>query len=160
MTANPANHTLLIFSSFPLRIRTIPEDDPSHCWYPRLRWAARTRKRRSKYYSVMNPMPFVIASSTLLTIFMIGIPRPYHRLGPGLPRSSYFVSLPGADRGDAIRVFLMRDGKIYYHNHQVNSNELPGQIRGDLRDGAGHRVYVAADSRARYREVKEVLDAL
>ena len=68
--------------------------------------------------------------------------------------------MPGANREDAMQIMLTRDGRIFFGNHQVTVEELPGEIRERVRNGAEERIYLAADARAKYGDVKAVLNEI
>jgi biopolymer transport protein ExbD len=66
--------------------------------------------------------------------------------------------MPGANREDAIRVVIFRDGKVFFGSDQAVIEGLPAQIRESLNRGAERRVYISADKHVYYRTVREVLD--
>jgi len=66
----------------------------------------------------------------------------------------------GANRHDAMSVAVARDGSIFMKNEKVPSSVLSAKIHQCLGDGAEPKVYLRVDARARYRVVKEVLDAV
>lgn len=74
-----------------------------------------------------------------------------------LPRLSHARAVPGANREDALRVAVARDGKVFFGSEQVLPEQLPSRIQEQLRQGSPARVYVRADARARYSRVLEVL---
>jgi len=63
-----------------------------------------------------------------------------------------------ADREDAMIIVIQRDGKVYMSTEQVSADQLTAMISDGLKSGAEKRVYIKADTRARYRLVKDVLD--
>jgi biopolymer transport protein TolR len=77
-----------------------------------------------------------------------------------LPKSEQFSRLPAARREDAMRVAILRDGRVYFGLHRILVGELPDQVRAGLRGGAENRVHLSADSRVRYSDVKKALDAV
>jgi biopolymer transport protein ExbD len=77
-----------------------------------------------------------------------------------LPRSEHSSRLPAALREDAMRVSILRDGRVYLGLYRIAVEDLPIQIREGLRGGAENRVYLYADARARYADVKMALDAV
>lgn len=68
--------------------------------------------------------------------------------------------LPGALREDAMQVDVTRDGRVFFRNHQVNAKDLPNEIREGIRAGAEKRIYLAADARVKYGDVRAVLDQI
>ena len=77
-----------------------------------------------------------------------------------LPRVSHPVPLPGANRDDAIRVTVQRDGTVWLGEEMLMAGDLSARIRQKLSRGAERRVYIEADGHARYGAVLEVLDAI
>jgi|GraSoiStandDraft_55_1057291.scaffolds.fasta_scaffold26566_3 biopolymer transport protein ExbD len=55
------------------------------------------------------------------------------------------------------RVDATRDGKIYFRNVPISAKNLPDKIREGLKNGAEKKVYLRADARARYGDVKQAL---
>jgi len=86
--------------------------------------------------------------------------QPHNRGGVDLAKSQHFKRLPGALREDALRVMVTRDGRFYWGNEGVGPEALPGRIREGIGDGAEKRVYILADARGRYADVKTVLDQI
>ncbi len=75
------------------------------------------------------------------------------------PDAKHTATLPGAAKEDALMVYVMRDGKIFFGNEAVFPTQLPGKLRFAIARGAERHVYVLADKRAKYRAVNEVVDA-
>jgi biopolymer transport protein TolR len=67
---------------------------------------------------------------------------------------------PNARREDAVIVGIARDGGLYVNNSRVRSDDLPDVLREAMRESAGKTVYVKADARARYADVKIALDSI
>ena len=107
------------------------------------------------------PYPLLGPSLALLIIFMIfsGI-TPHHGSGPLLPLSRYASPMPRAVREDAQVVSISRDGQIYYRNVKVRVGDVPEQIRKSITNGADRKVYVRADTRAKYGDIERVLDEI
>ena len=105
--------------------------------------------------SVMSLVVFVI-----LLIFMT-LPPPFHSMSPDLPRVDHPVSMPGADREDAMKITITRDGKVYFGVEQVRSSDLPKKISDRLKDPEVEwKVYIVADMRLRWGSIKPVLDGV
>jgi biopolymer transport protein ExbD len=94
----------------------------------------------------------------LLTIFMVQTPSPhYRRWAVDLPHALFAKKQPSALREDAMRIAVSRDGKIYYQEMYLSVESLSGKLKESMRQGAEKKVYVAADARARYEDVANVL---
>lgn len=77
-----------------------------------------------------------------------------------LARAENAVSMPDADRTDAIVTTISRDGAIYLGSNRIELNDLGIRVR-DLRlDNVEKQVYIRADARAQFRTVEEVIDSL
>ena len=77
-----------------------------------------------------------------------------------MPRVRFAAEMPRATREDAIRVAIIRDGKIFFGDQSIESNRLAEKIRRAWGTGAERRVYLRVDAQSRYSSVKEVLDAV
>jgi biopolymer transport protein ExbD len=87
--------------------------------------------------------------------------EPHHSINADLPHASHAVSMPGASREDAMKIYIMRDGSTYFRSDKVAPSQLQSRIADYLQDRAvEHKVYIAADARVRYAAVKQVLDGL
>ncbi len=105
--------------------------------------------------------PFVHVTVVLSAVFLLGsltLPKSHHGVGPDLPRVSHPVSMPHANREDAMVVAILRDDKVFFRSDQVTPDQLPDRIRESIGQGAEREVYIRADVRARYSWVAEVLD--
>ena len=109
-----------------------------------------------QFASVMGMAVFVV-----LLIFMT-IPVDAHRGGSvDLPRVLHPVPMRGADREDAIKVSITRDGRVYLGTEQISLPDLPEKIQDRLKDREVERkVYIAADLRAPWGRVKLALDGV
>jgi biopolymer transport protein ExbD len=94
----------------------------------------------------------------LLFILMVYVPVPYHGVSVDRATAVHSTPMPGAKREDAMRIFVLRDGRIYFGNHAVATEDLPDEIRERLRNGAERKIYLAVDARAKYADAEKVLD--
>jgi biopolymer transport protein TolR len=105
--------------------------------------------------SVMAMVVFI----TLL-VFMT-LPTPHHGVSVDLPKVSHPISMPGALREDMMKVFILRDGKVYLGGDRIDVINLPAKVQDRLKDrGVERKVYVVADTRAQWGTVKTVLDQI
>jgi biopolymer transport protein ExbD len=96
----------------------------------------------------------------MLLVFMT-MPTSHHGISAGLPKVLHPVSMRGADREDALKVYITRAGKVYFGASQVDVADLHGEIAERLKDrDVEHQVYIVADMRARWGTIKPVLDAV
>jgi len=93
----------------------------------------------------------------LLIVAMMSDP-PHHGIGVDLYKSQNAERMPAALRDDAMKLFLMRDGVIYFGNHRFAAEDLPKEIHERVQTGAQRKVFLVVDERARFRDVSIVLD--
>jgi biopolymer transport protein TolR len=124
-------------------------------------WTKTTVKWPNRIHCRIDAYPLAGLAFALLIIFMI-VPAvtPHYGWGPDLPRTRYASPMPRAVREDAQIVSVMRDGQIYYRNLRVTADDLHAQIRESVRNGADRKIYIRADARAKYLEVKQVLNEI
>ena len=120
-------------------------------------WTKTAVKWPNRIHSRVDAYPLVGLAVTLLVILMVCPPIVTHGSGVDLPRTSYAIPMPRAVRENALTVGVTRDGKVYFRNTAISAEDLPDQIREGLRNGAEKKVYLRADARARYGDVKQVL---
>lgn len=124
------------------------------------------RKRQSpKLFSDFNTLQFASVTGmvlfVILLVFMTDSSRYHHAGSVDLPKVLHPVSMPAANREDAMIVNVTRDGKVYFDTEQVRVADLSRKIADRLNDhGVERRVYINADMRARWGSVKSVLDAV
>ena len=70
------------------------------------------------------------------------------------------ISMIAADRDDAIIVAVQRDGTLFVGGDKVPINLLAGKIREKVIQGGQSKIYIKADARARYGDVKNALKAV
>jgi biopolymer transport protein ExbD len=119
-------------------------------------------RRRDQLFCQIDLYPLVGIVLVLLIIFMVGEPTPHHPIFDyvDLPQSTKSTPMLSALREDALRVFLTRDGTIYFRNSGTAPDDLSRSLREGLRNGAEKRVFLIVDTRARYADVEPVLDAV
>jgi len=105
------------------------------------------------------PRRLAWANSISLLFLLIGDRRPHqHTWVPvDLPDARNAISEPNALREDAIRVSLAPDGNVYFRQEKTTPENLSYLIQTALQEGAEHRVYLAADRRAKYADVDAVV---
>jgi biopolymer transport protein TolR len=118
----------------------------------------------AKLFSDFNTLQFAIVVAivvfAILLVFMM-IPTDHHGISADLPKVSHPVSMPGALREDAMKVTILRDGKVYFGVDRIDPASLPRKIVSRLEDrDVERKVYIIADDRARWGTVKQVLDAV
>jgi biopolymer transport protein ExbD len=87
--------------------------------------------------------------------------NPHHGVSVDLPNVSHSVAMRGALRDDAMKITILRDGKVYFGADRIWSSDLARRISERLKDRAVERkIYISADMRARWSDVENVLDGV
>jgi len=63
----------------------------------------------------------------------------------------------GAVREDALTITVTRTGEILFGPTRISPEDLPGQLRARMVADVERRVYIKADARAKYSDVKIIL---
>ncbi len=123
-----------------------------------------SKRRPNQLISVTDQTLFVHVAVILAFIFLViflTLPTPFHRgMVPDLPRVNHPVSMPHANREDAMVVAILRDDKVFFRKDRVTPDQLPAKIRESVNQGAEKKVYIKADARAKYGWVAEALDGV
>ncbi len=116
------------------------------------------RNEGSKVNSNINVTPMVDVMLVLLIIFMVITPMLQKSRPVDLAKTVNPITMPDADKEDAIIVAVQRDGKIFFDTTQVGPEELTQKVKDRIANRVDKRVYVKADARAKYKGVVEVVD--
>jgi biopolymer transport protein ExbD len=109
-----------------------------------------------QFASVMGMVVFVV-----LLIFMTIPVVDHHGGSVDLPKVLHPVAMRGADREDAIKISITRDGKVYLDTDRIQPFNLTEKIAARLKDrDVERKVYIIADMRARWSTVKIVLEGV
>jgi len=121
----------------------------------------RSRNRSNELICSINVAGFASVMLVFLYVFMspCAIP-PMRGLSVDLARVAAPTYMGAADREDALLVAVQRDGRLYLRNEAVSIDALAAKIRQGISRGSEKKVYLKADARAKYADVKEVLDAV
>jgi biopolymer transport protein TolR len=116
------------------------------------------RNEGAKVNSDINVTPMVDVMLVLLIIFMVITPMLQKGISVDLAKVNSPSQMPDADKEDAIIVAVMRDGKVYLGNDQINPDDLAGKVKDRLASRMDKRVFVRADARAKFGSVVTVVD--
>lgn len=109
-----------------------------------------------QFASVMGLVVLVV-----LIIFMTLPTHPHHGISADLPEVLHAVAMQGADREDAMKVTITRDGMIFFGSDRVRSGDLGQKIAERLKDrDVERKVYIRADPRAQWGAVESALDGV
>jgi biopolymer transport protein ExbD len=118
--------------------------------------------RSLKLFSSIDTTAF--ASIVVVLVFVAWIAQamsysPHHGVSADLPNVSHPVPMPGAARDDAMKITILRDGKVYLGTDRIWSGDLTQKIQDRLKDReVEHKVYITADMRVGWGTVKPVLE--
>jgi biopolymer transport protein TolR len=114
---------------------------------------------RSTQLNTLAPAMALLAAVAV----MVGmtVPQPHIQgVSANLPKVGRAISMPHAMREDAMIVMIMRNGDVFFRNDRVSPERLAHALRAKVDGGSERKVYIRADARALYRNVKQVLDAV
>lgn len=132
-------------------------------WLPSPLAAQRIAKRRSTYYIALNLWPFVGILVALLIVFMVGSAGPSHYSRwsrVDLPRVAHAILQPSANREDAVRIAITRDGNVFCNDRQVQIGDLSTAIQSAMQPSSERKIFIAVDGRAKYGDVKAAIDQI
>jgi biopolymer transport protein TolR len=115
-------------------------------------------KRTAIVNSNINVTPMVDVMLVLLIIFMVITPMLQKGISVDMAKTNSPTPMPDADKEDSLLVAVTHDGKVYFGSDQINPDDLTSKVKDRLANKADKRVYIKADSRARYGKVVEVVD--
>jgi biopolymer transport protein ExbD len=116
------------------------------------------RNEGANVSSDINVTPMVDVMLVLLIVFMVITPMLQHGVSVDLAPVNNPEPMQDADKEDALLVAVMRDGKIYFGNDQVQADQLTQKIKDKIANKSDKRVYLKADARAKFGSVVDVVD--
>ncbi|HUV68198.1 MAG TPA: biopolymer transporter ExbD [Terracidiphilus sp.] len=108
--------------------------------------------------SNINVTPMVDVMLVLLIIFMVITPMLQNKVAIDMAKVENAVSMPDADKEDAIVVAVTRDGGLFLGQDKIAPSELGSKVAAKLADKPGKTIYIRADARAQYRAVEDAID--
>jgi len=129
-------------------------------WSPSQVAARRAAKRKSNFYSHINVTGFLSVQLALLLLLMVGVAPAHSKWSNDLPHAQNAKLQAGALREDAMRVGVLRDGKIYFRQTQIALEELPSLLRTAIQEGSESKIYLFVDERAVDRDAERVVDQI
>jgi len=109
----------------------------------------------------INVTPMADVMLVMLIIFMVVTPMLQKGAPVDLPKTKNPSDMVEADKDDAIRVGISRDGKFYLGQDRVVIDDLATKVTDLMRDKNGDKtVYVKGDFRAKYGDIVKVVDAI
>jgi biopolymer transport protein ExbD len=112
----------------------------------------------------INVTPMVDVMLVVLIIFMVITPLLNNGDTVTLPKARNPIALPDAQKEDAVKVSITRDGQVFLSPGlmRVNAEDLAPKVRDLLQNKTGgeRTVFLRADGRAKYEKVEDVVDNL
>jgi biopolymer transport protein ExbD len=112
----------------------------------------------------INVTPMVDVMLVVLIIFMVITPLLNNGDTVNLPKARNPIALPDAQKEDAVKVSITRDGQVFLSPglQRVNPEDLAPKVRDLLQNktGSERTVFLRADGRAKYEKVEDVVDNL
>ncbi len=103
---------------------------------------------------------FLSIQLALLYMMMPPNPHAFRHVDVNLAKVEHPVPMRWALRDDATVVAIKRDGKVCVGHDEANPDYLSDMIRKSLDRGGEHKVYINADARAKYKDVREAVAAV
>src|SRR5262249_52215062 len=113
---------------------------------------------RGSVNSDINVTPMADVMLVMLIIFMVVTPMLSKGFDVDKVKTVNAIDMPAADHDDAILVAVTRDGKFYLGADKVTVEDLASKINTLLSSRADKTVFVKGDARAKYGDVKDVVD--
>jgi biopolymer transport protein TolR len=120
--------------------------------------AIAVRNEGAKVNSNINVTPMVDVMLVLLIIFMVITPMLQKGQPVNLVQAANPITMPDADKEDALIVAVTREGKIYFDTEQVAPEALTQKVKDRLSGRPNKEVFVRADARSKYKFVVAVVD--
>src|ERR1700712_5870448 len=120
------------------------------------------KKKASPPVADINVTPMVDVMLVVLIIFMVITPMLSKSIPVDLALTRNPVTMPDADKEDAIIVAVTRDGQVFLSPglQKMNAEDLAPHVKDMLADRPSKMVYIRADARSKYERVEDVVDNL
>ncbi len=118
------------------------------------------RDEGKKVNSNINVTPMVDVMLVLLIIFMVITPMLNNKVNVDLPVATAAVVMENANKEDAVKVAVTRDGKIFLGGDQITVDTMGPTISAKLEKNPEKKVYMRADNRAMYGKVMDAIDGV
>jgi len=105
-----------------------------------------------------NVIPMADIMLVLLIIFMVVTPLLSKGVSVDMARVPNPADMPDADKDDAILLAITRDGSLYLGSTKIGLEELQSKVKDALANRVDKTVFVRADARAKFGEVKAAVD--
>jgi len=117
-------------------------------------------RRRPKLISNIDVAAFASVLVVLMAVWMLPTGLPSHGVTADLPKVAHPISMPHSRREDAITITVLHNGDIFFGKDFVRGYRFSERIRERVRNGSEPTIYIRADARCKYLNVKGVLDEI
>lgn len=120
------------------------------------------QKKAPPPVSDINVTPMVDVMLVVLIIFMVITPMLSKGVPVDMAKARNTITMPDADKEDAVLVAVTRDGKVFLSPGavQIQPEQLGEKVKDLLTNNPVKLVYLKADQRAKYGVVEDVVDYL
>jgi biopolymer transport protein ExbD/biopolymer transport protein TolR len=115
---------------------------------------------RGQVTAEINVTPMADVMLVLLIIFMVITPMLQKGTPVELAKTANPIDMPDADHDDAVLIAITRDGKFWLGQDRIALEDLASRVSDILSAKMDKTVFVRSDYRARYGEVKQVVDTI
>lgn len=118
----------------------------------------RSANRPNDLYGRIDPSPIAAMFFVFLYLFMSPamVVDGQRRVSVDMASTLHACEFPAALREDAIIISLTRDGTLYFGSAKISADDLQYQIRDAIANRAYGVIFLKADARAKYGDVKAV----
>ncbi len=110
--------------------------------------------------SDINVTPMVDVMLVLLIIFMVVTPMLQKGISVDMARVQNPRNMQDADKEDAVVLAVTRDDKIFLGSSPIKLDEITTKVKDRIEAKLDKTVYVKSDSRAKFGDVTQVVDAV
>jgi biopolymer transport protein TolR len=107
-----------------------------------------------------NVIPMADIMLVLLIIMMVITPMLNNHQLVDMAKAKNWQNMPAAERDDAVVVAVTSDGRYFLGNNEIALNQVTSSVEDKLTNRLDKTVYIRSDERAKYGDVKKVVDAV
>jgi len=108
----------------------------------------------------INVTPMADVMLVMLIIFMVVTPMLQKGAPVELAKTKNPLDMADADKDDAVRVAVSRDGIFYLGQDRINIDDMGPKVMEMLTNKTDKTVFVKSDFRAKYGDVVKIVDAV
>ena len=105
-----------------------------------------------------NVIPMADIMLVLLIIMMVITPMLQKGVSVNMAKVNSPVDMPDADKDDAIRLSITRDGTIYLRQTKIDLSQVTSKVKDEVSNRLNKVVFIKSDSRTKYGDVVTVVD--